>query len=94
MHYPVTITVNKKELEDISEIQLEKYISSGWIDFREKTVKTWLNKLQKLQKEKSEILSEICIPLEKNWQNITGENIGEILGYIYSMEGGNRKKEL
>jgi len=36
---------NKKGVENISEIELEKYISSGWVDFRKKTVKMWLNKL-------------------------------------------------
>ena len=85
---------NKQLLKNASNEVLEKYIKDGWIDFREKTIEKWLERLKKIVREKNEILSKICIPLERNWQSINNGDIGEILGYIYSMEGGNRKKEL
>lgn len=85
---------DKGLLKNISNDDLEKIIKDGWIDFRESNVKQWLEKLQKLVEEKSNIYNKMSIPLERNWQDIENGNIGEILGYIYSMEGGNRKKEL
>jgi len=85
---------DKKELKNASAKILEKFIASGWADFRKKTIAGWLNKLRRLEKERARISSNVSIPLARNWQNLTGENLGEILGYVYSMEGGSRKKEL
>jgi hypothetical protein len=85
---------NKQLLKNVSNEALEKYIEDGWIDFREKTIEKWLRKLRKVVCEKNDISEKLCIPLERNWQSIENNDIGEILGYIYSMEGGNRKKEL
>lgn len=85
---------DKDLLKNISSDDLEKFIKEGWIDFREENIKQWLEKLQKLVKEKNNISNKMCMPLERNWQDVENGDIGEILGYIYSMEGGNRKKEL
>lgn len=85
---------DKSLLKNITNDNLERFIKEGWIDFRETNIKQWLKKLKGLVKEKNEILNKMSIPLERNWQDIENGNIGEILGYIYSMEGGNRKKEL
>ena len=85
---------NKQLLKNVSQENLEKYIESGWVDFREKTIKKWLLKIKKMITEKAINSNKLCITTEKNIHNIKNGDIGEILGYIYSMEGGNRKKEL
>lgn len=74
--------------------QLEKFIKEGWVDFRPETIRQWLNKLTKLSQESKTFTNKMSIPLHRNWQDLNGNDIGEILGYIYSMEGGHRKKEL
>ncbi len=85
---------DKNLLKNTSQESLEKFIEEGWVDFRPQTIHNWLKKLTKLYKEKNTFINKMSIPLERNWQNIHGSDIGEILGYIYSMSGGNRRKEL
>jgi hypothetical protein len=85
---------NISHLSNLDEEALNKHVDEGWIDLRRKSIESWIKKLADLEYERVEITDKIFIPLERNWQNLSELNIGEILGYIYSMQGGNRKKEL
>ncbi|MCD5381227.1 MAG: hypothetical protein LR008_01475 [Candidatus Pacebacteria bacterium] len=82
-------TLKKSSLDEI-----EKYIKDGWVDLRAENILNWIKKIVFVLKDIDRISHNIHIPLERNWRNITESNVGELLGYIYSMDGGSRKKEI
>lgn len=81
-----------KEANIISEKNVKKWTDAGWVDLREMRISYW----QKCIKEACSYLSQSRkqeVFLEKNFSAINSGNIGEILGLIYSIQGGERKKQ-
>jgi len=77
----------------ISEKNIEQWAENGWVDLRRKQISYWQNQLKKVfldvqQKEKS-----TTTVLNRNWQGVKNSNTGEILAYVYSLQGGERKVE-
>lgn len=83
---------NVKNKNIITKKNIEKWASAGWIDLRKKAIKNWQTWLKKghegYLREQTNSLASLAI----NYQAITLKNAGEILGLIYSLQGGERKK--
>lgn len=77
----------------ISSKNLEKWVDAGWVDLRSRRIAYWQKWIKKAKDllEKSREKGEVC--LEANYNAIESKNIGEILGLIYSIQGGERRKE-
>lgn len=76
----------------VSKKNIEKWANAGWIDLRESTIKRWQSWLKKgydgyLVGQKNSLANPGI-----HYQAITLKNTGEILGLIYSLQGGQRKK--
>lgn len=84
---------NPNEKNIISVDNIELWANSGWVDLREKNIKYWQSLLKKILLESKKIKNTELANSERNWFAIENANIGEILGYAYSMLGGNRKIE-
>ncbi len=73
----------------ISPNSIEKWAASGWIDLREKNVAKWQRWLKKaIQEYKKKAKVDVYI----NRRAVESMEIGEILGLIYSLQGGSRRK--
>ena len=84
---------NPKEENIISPGNVDLWANSGWIDLREKNIKYWQSVIKDILVESKKTNSGGLITSDRNWLDIESANIGEILGYVYSMLGGERKTE-
>jgi len=82
---------NLKSKEKISKSSVDLWASSGWVDIRDVQINYWKSMLRRVYKEVENIEKSEFAILDRNWQGIKSGNIGELLGFIYSMLGGNRK---
>ena len=85
---------NKDKRNLVTKDNINKWAESGWVDLRKKQVKYWQGWLKKVYQE-AKSLKDNClsVPLSRNWQCLDDSDIGEILGYIYNLQGGERKTE-
>ena len=84
---------NQKEKNTITPDNINLWATSGWVDLREKNVKYWQSIIKKVLKETKEIENSGLVNPNRNWFTAESADIGEILGYVYSMLGGQRKTE-
>ena len=84
---------NPKVENIINPENIDLWASSGWIDLREKNVKYWQSIVKDILVESKKIEEADLATTDRNWFAIGNANIGEILGYAYSMLGGQRKTE-
>lgn len=80
-----------KEMNIISAKNIDLWASSGWVDLREKNIKQWQNTVGRILVESKEIKKGELVIADRNWFSVENGDIGEILGYAYSMQGGQRK---
>jgi hypothetical protein len=79
--------------------QIENWARQGWVDLRETGITYWQDKIKEAHREVKECSQSSesgVLPLQRNWQAIYRDenqrfDIGEVLGLIYSIEGGDRK---
>ena len=84
---------NIKEENIISTKNIDLWADSGWIDLREKNIKYWQSIIKKILTESKKDGASGLITTDRNYIDIENADIGEILGYVYSMLGGQRKTE-
>jgi len=84
---------NPKEENIISSMNVDLWANSGWIDLREKNIKYWQSIIKDILAESKKTNNGGLITSDRNWLDIESADIGEILGYVYSMLGGQRKTE-
>ncbi|MEI6479924.1 MAG: hypothetical protein WCO12_00155 [bacterium] len=84
---------NIKEENIISTKNIDLWANSGWIDLREKNIKYWQSIIKKILTESKKDGASGLIATDRNYIDIENADIGEILGYVYSMLGGQRKTE-
>jgi hypothetical protein len=76
----------------ISEEKVNYWANIGWIDLRRNQIEYWLKLLTKMYEEIIDPKYRL-INVERNLQNLSGvEDLGEVLAFLYSISGGNRKK--
>jgi hypothetical protein len=80
------------EEQTITLEKIDYWANVGWIDLRVKQVQYWLNLIKRMHTELSNTKNKL-VNVERNLQKLNGiDNLGEVLAYLYSMSGGNRKK--
>jgi len=87
-HFP-----KEKEPQNISE-NMEVWAQEGWVDLRAKRMTQWQEEIKKAVEYFNEYPKSPQVRLQCNWQSISLNddfNIGEVLGFIYSINGGYRK---
>ncbi|MDA3815577.1 MAG: hypothetical protein PF549_04385 [Patescibacteria group bacterium] len=76
----------------VTKENVEKWANAGWIDLRKSAIRNWQSWLKKGHDGYLEDQTNSLANLVINYQAITLKNAGEILGLIYSLQGGERKK--
>lgn len=82
-----------KEKNIINSKNIDLWANSGWVDLREKNIKYWQSVVRDILTESKKIKKVGFATTDRNWIDIESADIGEILGYAYSMLGGQRKIE-
>lgn len=76
----------------ITKQNIEKWSSSGWVDLRKTQVIYWQRWIKAAKKDiESSQKNTHMVPLDRNWQFAKNHDIGEILAYIYTLQGGERR---
>jgi len=76
----------------ISEEKINHWANIAWIDLRKKQIEYWMKLVNLMYKEISDPKYKL-INVERNFQKLNGvEDLGEVLAFLYSISGGNRKK--
>lgn len=79
--------------ECIDEDKINYWAKLGWVDLREKQIQTWMDLLKKMYHELNNPDGKM-VDLERNLQSMNKtEVLGEVLAYLYSISGGNRRKK-
>lgn len=79
--------------------KIENWARGGWVDLRKTGIKYWQKTIKDVPrkvKEYSQSSESGLLLLQSNWQAISTDekqsfDVGEVLGMIYSLEGGDRK---
>lgn len=75
----------------ISEKNIEQWAENGWVDLRRKQISYWQTQLKKVFLDVQQKEKNTTTVLNRNWQGVKNSNTGEILAYVYSLQGGERK---
>ncbi len=84
---------NPQEKNIVNSENIDLWASSGWVDVRKAQVRYWKLILGKVALEAETIEDNKQLVLNRNWQEIANGDTGELLGYIYSMLGGQRRTD-
>ena len=87
-HFP-----KEKEPQSILE-NIEAWAQKGWVDLRAKRMTQWQVEIRKVIEFYNKYSKSSQAKLQRNWQSISLNddfNVGEVLGFIYSINGGDRK---
>ncbi len=77
---------------EITTDKIDYWANIGWIDLRKKQIEYWVKRINIMYDELNSKKSEL-VNVERNLQKLSGvENLGEVLAYLYSLSGGNRRK--
>jgi hypothetical protein len=83
-----------KNIEEqvITSEKIDCWANVGWIDLREKQIQYWVRLIKTMVNELNNTKNKL-VNVERNLQNNYGiNNLGEVLAYLYSLSGGNRRK--
>jgi len=75
-------------------LNMEDWALEGWIDLRASRMAYWQFAIGKVSEFFAESTQSQSIRSRYNWRSVTLDddfNVGEVLGLIYSLKGGNRK---
>lgn len=84
---------NPKADNIVSSKNIDLWADSGWVDLRENNIKHWQSIIKNILIESKKNKEDGFAVIDRNWLDIEKADIGEILGYAYSMLGGQRKTE-
>lgn len=87
------------DIRDIREKGLtaatvNRWADEGWVDLRRENWARWQERLRKVIAEIEGRPRYGARPLDRNWQSLNLDaplDVGELVGYIYSLRGGMRK---
>jgi len=84
---------NEKMPQNVPE-KMEEWAQEGWVDLRTNRIDQWKDDIRKIYDffQSGSHSSEAGSPY--NWRSVSLDNefeVGEVLGLIYSLKGGNRK---
>lgn len=77
----------------INLTNIEKWVDAGWVDLRIGRIRYWQEWIKKIKKMLTKSLIKGEVSLVNNYNALYSDNIGELLGLIYSVQGGERRKE-
>lgn len=76
----------------ITNEKIDYWASVGWVDVRKKQIQYWLRLINIMYTELNSPDKKL-LNVEKNLNRLSGvEDLGEVLAYLYSLSGGNRRK--
>ncbi|MFH1734438.1 MAG: hypothetical protein ABIE92_06985, partial [bacterium] len=84
---------DEKDPQNVTE-RMEEWAQEGWIDLRIDRMNQWKDDIGRVADFFSESSKSRQIRSRYNWRSVTlhdNFNVGEVLGLIYSLKGGNRK---
>jgi len=84
---------NPKEDNIINKQNIDLWASSGWIDLRKDNISYWQSVIAKIVVEHEKNSATGIAFADRNHIDVNNPNVGELLGYAYSMMGGHRKTE-
>jgi len=84
---------NMEELNSLSQENVNKWAGAGWVDLRKNRITYWKKYIKIANDGLLNTIKTQKVCLETNYYAINSRNIGEILGLIYSIQGGKRKKQ-
>ncbi len=84
---------NPKENNIITSKNVDLWAGSGWVDLRDKNIKHWQSIVKDILVELNKINKGDLLTSDRSWLDVENTDIGEVLGYAYSMLGGQRKTE-
>jgi len=76
-----------------SEKKINAWASAGWVDLRSDNIRSWQSILKKVNKEITSLGKSNVVSLDRSWDKENENNIGELLGFAYSILGGARKTD-
>ena len=82
-----------REPKNILE-NMDRWADDGWVDLRTKRISYWQAQIKKVIKLYKEFSISEVVQLNRNWHSFSLNsdfNVGEVLGFIYSIDGGDRK---
>lgn len=82
---------NPKEENKISKENINLWASCGWVDIRKPEIEYWQSVLKRVYKEITSLEKSESVILDRNWQKAKKGDIRELLGFIYSILGGERR---
>ena len=87
------IVPNSTDNQEVDQAKVDSWARQGWVDLRVSQISSWLGRIKLVGTDIEEKRSSSQVILNRNWQSVVleGFNVGEILAYVYSMEGGDRK---
>lgn len=81
------------EFNNVTE-NLEDWAQEGWVDLRPQRIERWQKEIGKIFEFFRLYAKSPQVKLQRNWQSISLDDnfdVGEVLGMIYSLNGGDRK---
>ena len=83
----------EKEPQNIPD-NIENWAQEGWVDIRASRIQRWQKEIGKIFEFFRQSSKSPQVKLQRNWQSISLNedfSVGEVLGLIYSLNGGDRK---
>lgn len=84
---------NPVEENKVTKENINLWADCGWVDVRKTQIKYWKSILKKINEEINSLEKSQLAVLDRNWPKAKEGNIGELLGFAYSILGGERKTE-
>jgi|GEM_PF-1018276 len=81
-------------LPDITPENIEIWAQKGWVDLRESRMNYWQQEIRHIVEFFRQSRRSPHVKLQRNWRTFaldTDFDIGEVLGLVYSLSGGDRK---
>ena len=84
---------NIQEKNIISVENINKWADAGWVDLRSTHISYWKKWIKDASNAYIALLKKEEVCIGRNYKALDSGNIGEILGLLYSIQGGERRKE-
>lgn len=84
---------NIQEENIISVENVNKWADAGWVDLRSTRISYWKKWIKDAHNASQASLKKEEVCIGRNYKALNSGNIGEILGLLYSIQGGERRKE-
>jgi hypothetical protein len=77
----------------ISPAALKKWADAGWVDLRPSRFSYWKKWIKIANNYSDASLKKEEVSIDRNYKALESGNVGEVLGLLYSIQGGEKRKE-